>query len=255
MASVRKSHRTTAGALGSVVLAAALSPAAFAGTPAEGIQALPSSAPQVVVSLDSDELSLELADGSGMAPASASEPAPVDLELGPDTQTVIPAGTEYAFLGPSGDPIWVLDGTGSPQGTTTPTPHWDTTGVPVENLADGTVEWAFTSIEGPGDAVLFAPPESSTPDAPTAPRVLFDSADGFPDAQSLPAADSGEVAWAFTRPGTYQLTSQATARLTNGKTATAAQQWTVHVAADESVQPSAPATATPTPGVNEPGSA
>ncbi|MEU6346202.1 choice-of-anchor M domain-containing protein, partial [Streptomyces sp. NPDC046977] len=31
--------------------------------------------------------------------------------------------------------------------------------------------------------------------------------------------------------------------------------WTVHVAADESVQPSAPATATPTPGVNEPGSA
>ncbi|MEU4095849.1 choice-of-anchor M domain-containing protein [Streptomyces sp. NPDC026673] len=253
MASARNTRRTTAGALGSVVLAAALSPAAFAGTPDDGDRALPAHDPQVVVSLKADELSLELKDSSGTAPADAGEPASADLELGPDTETVIPAGEEYAFLGHPGEPIWVLDGNASPQGTATQNPRWDTTGVPAQKLADGTVEWAFTSVEGPGDAVLFAPPEDSTPDAPaTAPRVLFDSADGFPDAQPLPAADTGDVAWAFTRPGTYHLTSRVTARLADGRTATAARQWTVRVAGDTPAQPSSPASVTPTPTKTRP---
>ncbi|MEU1299598.1 choice-of-anchor M domain-containing protein [Streptomyces shenzhenensis] len=245
MASARNSRGAAAGALGSVVLAATLSPAAFAGTSDDGTRALPGPAPQVVVALDADALSLRLKNGTGTRSSPADEPA-VDLELGSDTETVVPAGEEYAFLGRPGDPIWVLDGAATGLGTTPAGPQWDTTGVSADQLADGDVEWAFTGIEGPGDAVVFAPPRDATADAATtAPHVLFDSADGFPDAQPLPAADTGEVAWAFTRPGTYRLTSQATAHLANGGTTTATQQWTVRVATDNASQ--SPVSTAPSP--------
>ncbi|MGW3974489.1 choice-of-anchor M domain-containing protein [Streptomyces ardesiacus] len=67
-----------------------------------------------------------------------------------------------------------------------------------------------------------------------------------PDAESLRAADRGEVAWAFTRPGEYRITSRATAHLATGRTTTAETEWTVRV------EDSAPQDTVTPPPVSQP---
>ncbi|MEW2134699.1 TIGR03773 family transporter-associated surface protein [Streptomyces sp. NPDC005435] len=256
MASARNPRGVAAGAIGSVVLTAALSPVAFAGTPGGTGRTPGPTTPRVVVSLDADALSLSLDDGADAGPEPSGTPGAVDLELGPDAKMMVPEGERYAFLGSTGDPVWMLDGSSWGPDHLDENPQWDTTGVPADELADGKVEWAFTGVEGPGDVIVFAPrPEAAADPAAAAPEVLFDSADDLPDAQPLPAGGTGDVAWAFTRPGMYSLTSRATARLADGRTTTDTQQWTVRVADDTgtastpsgSPAPSRPGAAAATP--------
>ncbi|MGW4490830.1 TIGR03773 family transporter-associated surface protein [Streptomyces sp. NPDC004376] len=238
MASAINSRGVAAGAIGSVVLTAALSPMAFAGTPDQTGPVPDVSAPRVVLSLDDDALFLALDNGEQTGPAPSGTPDPVDLELGPDARTVVPEGGQYAFLGRSGDPVWLLDGSSSDTGRHAENPQWDTTRVPADELADGNVKWEFTGVEGPGDVIVFAPHPAVPSDTDTgAPVVLFDSADGLPDAQPLPAGGTGDVNWAFTRPGTYHLTTRATARLADGRTTTDTRQWTVRVADETGTAP------------------
>ncbi|MER8029938.1 TIGR03773 family transporter-associated surface protein [Streptomyces bauhiniae] len=238
MASARNPRGVAVGAVGSIVLSVVLSPMAFAGTPDDTGRVPEASAPRVVVRLDAEALSLSLDHGTNADPASSDPADPADLELGPDARTVVPEGGQYAFLGRSGAPVWLLDGFSTGTGRLAQSPQWDTTGVPADELADGNVKWEFTGAEGPGDVIVFAPHPAASADT-SAPSVLFDSADGLPDAQPLPAGGTGDVSWAFTRPGTYHLTSQATARLVDGRTTTATRQWTVRVA-DETGTESGP---------------
>ncbi|WP_327371189.1 TIGR03773 family transporter-associated surface protein [Streptomyces sp. NBC_01217] len=235
MTSPRSSRWAAAGVIGSAALAAGLSPVAFADTPDGGVEPQPARTANVVIALKDQKLALDLLRDAPDGGAAPSEGAPAaGLEVGPDARTTVPGGDDYAFLGKPDSPVWVLDGRTA--GTQAPT--WDTSGIPADQLTESKVEWALTGFEGPGDVVVFEPPEDASPAAgPTAPRVLFDSHDGLPDAQELPAADSGRVAWAFTEPGEYRLASKATARLTTGRTATATTEWTVRVAGQDAPQP------------------
>ncbi|MFI6080265.1 choice-of-anchor M domain-containing protein [Streptomyces sp. NPDC051217] len=251
MASPKNSRWAAAAAVGSAALAAGLAPVAFADSPDNGALAPAAPRTNVVLSLDDGELSLDLKHDA-RAPSS-STPAP-DLDVGGDARTTVPEDDDYTFLGRPGTPVWVLEGSTPGGQVPDEAPRWDTTGIPVGQLAESEVEWALTGIEGPGNVAVFQPAKDATAGAEASgPQVLFNSADGLPDAKALPPADSGEVAWAFTKPGEYRLTSTATARLATGKTATTKAEWTVRVAS--APRPSPDPTPTPTPSAAGDGAA
>ncbi|MFF7143139.1 choice-of-anchor M domain-containing protein [Streptomyces nodosus] len=245
MSSPKDARWIASGVIGSVIaVTAGLAPAAFADTADGGVRTASVPAPaDVVLSLDDGRLSLGLRqDATDGAPAASA----VDLEVGPDHRTTVPEGEGYGFLGEPGSAVWVLDGAGPGA------PRWDTTGIPAGRLADDRVEWALTGVEGPGDVVVFEPAENRRPGVQASgPQLLFDSTDGLPDTSTLTAGDSGEVAWAFTRPGEYRITTRATARLATGKAASATTEWTVRV--EDAALPSPAASgATPSPAPGEP---
>ncbi|OKJ73091.1 TIGR03773 family transporter-associated surface protein [Streptomyces sp. CB02460] len=237
MTSHHNARWAVAGAVGSVALAAGLSPAAFAetgdnGVPQETVRT--TLAADVVLSLRAGQVALDL-----RRPEENTAPD-ADLVVGAEAATTVPTGQEHAFLGEPGSRVWILDG----RRTGTPIPHWDTSDIPADELVDGSVDWALTGIDGPGDVKVFRTSQATaaTETGSPAPEVLFDSTDGLPDTRSLPAAQNGEVTWAFTRPGEYRLTSRATAQLATGRTTVADAEWIVRV--EDTVPPE---TTGPTP--------
>jgi surface-anchored protein len=68
----------------------------------------------------------------------------------------------------------------------------------------------LTGVSGPGKVSVF------TTDSFGAATVLLNSGDGLPDALSLAVGLHEHANWGFTKPGVYQLTFRASAKLTNG---------------------------------------
>lgn len=264
MAATKKSRWAAVGVAGSVALAG-LAPAAWAEAPGNPVpdQAVP--APRVLFSLEREDLSLELTPGQAASGAA-------DLVLGAADKTSVPADGAYAPLGRPGEDIWLLDG----GETGAAAPQWDTTAIPADRLAGDGLHWALTGLEGPGDLKVIAAghdgtaagrdgasarrvgtaggpdeatsgPDEATAgpdgaasaggDAEAAPEVLFDSTDGLPDVRPLPAAEHGDLLWAFTEPGEYRISSRATAELAGGHNASADTVWTVRVTDEESAAP------------------
>ncbi|MFI9494320.1 choice-of-anchor M domain-containing protein [Streptomyces halstedii] len=114
---------------------------------------------------------------------------------------------------------------------------------------DGAASGPDGATSGPDGATTGPDGAPSAGDAEAAPEVLFDSADGLPDVRPLPAAEHGDLLWAFTAPGEYRISSRATAELADGHSASADTVWTVQVTDEE---PAAPHTGT---GGGEPGAA
>lgn len=250
MATRKNARWTAAGIVGSVALAAAGTPAAVAG-PASPTGA---GGADVVLSLDDGTLALDLGPGT----SDAGDGGTADLDVGPEARTRVPEGGGYGFLGRPGTPVWVLGGAAAGNGA----PRWDTSGISADSLADGAdgaVEWALTGVEGPGNVAVFEPPAAGSAGDAQRPRVLFDSSDGLPDGQALPAAESGELAWAFDEPGEYRITSEAGADLASGTAATASTEWTVRVAPQDtgsaSPPPASPDPAPPADDGASPGAA
>ncbi|MFJ6070904.1 TIGR03773 family transporter-associated surface protein [Streptomyces sp. NPDC093065] len=199
--------------VGSLALAAGVAPAATAASPEIGSGSSPvSTSADVVMALDGDRLTLDLGQpGVGDR---------ADAEAGSGSRAAVPAGGHHGAEG----------GTD----TAAAVPRWDTTQVPVGSVQDGTVTWALTEAHGPGHVTVFEPePETASASPGPDAHVLFDSRDGLPDTQELAAGDTGAAVWAFTEPGEYTITSQATARLTSGAVTTATSEWTVTVPAGE----------------------
>ncbi|GHI93813.1 TIGR03773 family transporter-associated surface protein [Streptomyces olivaceus] len=215
-----KDRRWAAAALGSVVLAVGAGPAGAADPARTGADGTSLPGPAgVVVALDDGALSLDLRQ-PGVRDGS-------DLEVGKEARTTVPGDGRYDFLGRPGSAVWLLGGAEAGTGAATAVPAWDTTGVPARSVEGGTVAWALTEVDGPGDVAVFEP------SADAGPQVLFDSRDGVPDTRALAAGDTGAVVWAFTEPGEYRITSRATARLVSGTDAIATAEWTVTVAGEE----------------------
>ncbi|MFC8607675.1 choice-of-anchor M domain-containing protein, partial [Streptomyces olivaceus] len=215
-----KDRRWAAAALGFVVLAVGAGPAVAADPARTGADGTSLPGPAgVVVALDDGALSLDLRQ-PGVRDGS-------DLEVGKEARTTVPGDGRYDFLGRPGSAVWLLGGAEAGTGAATAVPAWDTTGVPARSVEGGTVAWALTEVDGPGDVAVFEP------SADAGPQVLFDSRDGVPDTRALAAGDTGAVVWAFTEPGEYRITSRATARLVSGTDAIATAEWTVTVAGEE----------------------
>lgn len=132
------------------------------------------------------------------------DPATVVLQAAPGTETTIPAGPAYAFLGTAGAPVWIL-----PQ-IQDPTLLW--LGWGAEEILPGAlvgdqVNWKLTAVDGPGTVAVYQTDQFG------APTVLFNSNDGLPDATTIAAGGDVHGNWAFSAAGRYTLTVEVDATL------------------------------------------
>ncbi len=141
-------------------------------------------------------------------------PAEALLVVPPAAQTTVPTNQAFAFLGTPGQPAWIL-----PQ---TQDPRLLFLGFGSEEIGGGlfandSLTLALKSVEGPGVFSVFSF------DAFGAPIVRFNSGNGIDTADrlSLPTGSHEHVAWAFSAPGHYRVTFEASGILANGNIPTA----------------------------------
>jgi surface-anchored protein len=159
------------------------------------------------IEYEDGELEVHVHDET-VEPDVAREPDDVLFRVLPQARTTVPADPAYAFLGSPGAPVWVLPEIENPELL------WP--GISTEELAPGiftgdTVTLTLRGVRGPGRFSVFTEGATGTPD------ILFNSGDGLPDATSLTVGGHSHASWAFSAPGTYRLTFQASARLTDGQ--------------------------------------
>ncbi|MBM4361322.1 MAG: choice-of-anchor M domain-containing protein [Deltaproteobacteria bacterium] len=159
------------------------------------------------------------------------DPARVLFHAGSAAELVLPELAAFAFLGDPGDTIWVLPET---QIDSVVWPGFQTYGVQPGEVADDAVVLRLVSADGPGRfAAFFSPPDDVTPVA-----RLFDPAGGV-DEYVVLAATHLHTNWAFTSPGLYRLTFEATATLADGTEVTSAPHTYRFLVGDISTLPSA----------------
>lgn len=137
------------------------------------------------------------------------DPAHVALQAGPKTWQTVPASAAFAFLGQPGASLYVL-------------PQVETEGVLFLGLAAGEVGQGLfardelsvrlAGVEGPGKVFYYAV------DGFGAPTVFFNSADGLgaADAVTVAAGSHAHRNLAFSGPGVYRVTLQASGTLLTG---------------------------------------
>jgi surface-anchored protein len=129
----------------------------------------------------------------------------------PGTATTVPSDSAYSFLGAPGATTYVL-----PQ-TQDPALLW--LGIGAEEieagvLVDDQFDMSITAVDGPGTFAMY------TVDGLGVPTVLVDSTDGLPD--TLAGLASGihtHVNYAFSEPGTYEVSLRFTGTLADGNVA------------------------------------
>lgn len=140
------------------------------------------------------------------------EPADVLFVLVPEARTTIPAGSKIGFLGPPGSTFWMIP---QVQQSGVLWAGWNTEEIGPSQVS-GQVNWRLDAVEGPGRVAVFQTGAFGQPD------VIFDSADGLPDARSIPLGTHAHGNWAFGAPGEYRLTFTMSAeRATGGITSDA----------------------------------
>ena len=136
-------------------------------------------------------------------------PGEATYHLSDATQLTIPSNPTFSFLGAPGDPIWIA-------------PHIEKPGILLlgvsgEGIASNTfrndrLNLQLKKLNGPGSFSVYAIDSSGEVD------LLQDSSDGIDDQDSIPFGIGGHdhQNWAFTAPGIYELTFQASGILTDG---------------------------------------
>ncbi len=119
----------------------------------------------------------------------------------------VPADPAYAFLGPAGSRVWVLPQVERPN---LPWVGWSTEGIPSGFLVNNRIRLRLLRVDGPGPVAVY------TTSALGVPTVLFNSADGLPDARNVNIGVHQHANWAFRTPGLYHLRMEVTATYTAG---------------------------------------
>ena len=140
------------------------------------------------------------------------EPNAAVFQVNAEAKTTIPSGSQFAFLGQPGDPIWIL-----PQAQNERLLYLGFGG---EELPEGIfkndqIEVRLIRVTGPGS--LFA----YQVDAFGTPLIRYNSADGISpiDVARIKPGGDAHLSWAFTQPGRYTMTVQAEGTLlANGQT-------------------------------------
>lgn len=154
-----------------------------------------------------------------------SPPADALLMVKYDSLTTIPADSLWSFLGTAGGNSWILPKTQNP--------NLLFLGIGAEEIAGGTfVNDEFTlslkGVSGPGNFSVF------DLDSFGDPAVLMNSGDGISSADAVvfPSGTHSHVNWAFSAPGDYTVTLEATANSAlNGATASGNVNYLFHVEA------------------------
>ncbi|MDG9675924.1 choice-of-anchor M domain-containing protein [Micromonospora sp. DH14] len=153
-------------------------------------------------------LSLKVNDDT-VSPSVTRIPADVTFQVLPQAAMAVPDDPRFAFLGPAGSQVWLLPLTQDPDLLW---PGWNTTTLDSGVFEGNKVRLSLVDVQGPGSVTLF------TQDSFGGPIIKFRSDDGLPDAIDVPVHTHAHSNWAFGALGSYTLTFQADATLTNGTT-------------------------------------
>ena len=155
---------------------------------------------------EDDAWNLHIGQHEATPPAEYA-PSEAILQVGPASQTTIPANSAFSFLGAAGSPIYVL-------------PEVQNNallflGFGTEELASGLflndeVTMSLQAVRGPGQFSVYDVDPFGNP------TVLMNSGDGIAanDSVILAAGGHRHVNWAFSDPGTYQIDFEASGSLT-----------------------------------------
>jgi surface-anchored protein len=165
----------------------------------------------IEVVYESGAWEIALLDEANMAEHESDEAA---LHAGPATWSKVPTDPAFSFLGSPGDTIFVL-----PQAED---PNLLFLGIAGDEIPTGvfqneTVNLNLAAVQGPGDVFLYST------DAFGAPTKYFDSADGITGSDTFPIAVGGHSHqnWAFSAPGYYRVSVNASGTLVAGSQASA----------------------------------
>ncbi len=198
------SRSSAAVAAGAIVAAGLLLP-----SPARAADAVVLSkghADAVDVRYEGGALRLRVHDDT-VSPSVSRDPADVTFQVLPAARTPVPDLPQFGFLGAPGTPVWMLPQVQDPALLW---PGWNTTSLGSGVFAGDKVTMSLVGVDGPGDVTLFDTNSLGTP------AVKFRSADGLPDAISVPVHTHAHASWAFSKTGTYVLKFQADATLAAG---------------------------------------
>ena len=136
------------------------------------------------------------------------DPAVVPVFVGLPARQVIPAAYT-GLLGPAGSPVWMLPQNENPL---LPFLGLGAESIAAGSLLDARLTLTLRRVAGPGELVVFQTLPFGQP------KVMFSTRDGLPDGLVLRAGPGTHVHcnWAFTAPGTYRATFEATAKLPAG---------------------------------------
>ncbi|AEB44440.1 TIGR03773 family transporter-associated surface protein [Micromonospora maris] len=190
----------------------------------------------VSLALHGDSMSLRIRDAAQVAHDVPGHD-PAEVILGPDGGLAgrVPPGKAFAFLGPTGHPVWSLSA------GDTGFPALDTTGVRPGVVVDDTVALTLRSVEGPGEfaAYTLAGIGEASP--------LFGSRPGVTRTAHLPVGmRTGGVVWVFDAAGDYRFTLTGSSTLRSGRKVSADATYRVHVPTIS------PAEQAPLPAVRQP---
>jgi putative ABC transporter-associated repeat protein len=191
-------------------------PAAAAATAS---QSVPPATEQIVISNGHVDLGPRFVDGRWTIQLRDDSGDPVVwrplenvvLQATGRAQLSVPADPAYAFLGKSGQKIWVIPQVQQPGVIW---PGWNTQDKDVATRVDREVTWSLEGVEGPGAFTLFLNSDFGKP-AP-----VFDSRKPFPQETGIDVNTHVHGNWTFDAEGTYLLDIAMTAKLTDGTTVT-----------------------------------
>lgn len=125
------------------------------------------------------------------------------VQLGGNTLTTIPANSAFSFLGNPGDPLWLLPAVQDPAKVFL--------GIAAEEIEAGifqgnVVQLSLTAVSGPGSFFAYSVNGFGVP------NPFWNSRNGVDAADTVNAVAGGhtDYNWAFTAPGDYVVSVQAT---------------------------------------------
>ena len=141
------------------------------------------------------------------------KPSEALLQVGIESATVVPADARFSFLGTPGSRIFLL-----PQNQH---PNLLFLGLAAEEIEKGVfdgdaIRLNLRSVKGPGDFYLYR-----TSGILGNPVITFNSSDGLSSEDSVlvPAGSHSDFNWAFTQPGDYSISIDATGILAADRSA------------------------------------
>jgi putative ABC transporter-associated repeat protein len=180
----------------------------------------------------SGQLRSQIKDGTqGAERVVWRDPDDVVFEVREAARTALPSDARLSFLGAAGSSVWMIP---QVQKAGILWAGWNTEELTAADVS-GPVTWTLQAVRGPGSVAVFQTGAFGDPD------VIFDSADALPDSRQIPLGTHAHGNWAFSAPGSYQLTFEMSAPRADGATVSDTRTLAVQVDGPPPGDPGRPA--------------